>query len=74
MITQVAAIGPTSPGWAAKPRTGTRHRSSTTPASMAWAIGAGIAAITRPRRGHSPVITMSAATIRNAPMAAGQPP
>src|SRR5690349_462293 len=51
---QVSRIGPTSHGWAAKPRTGARHSSSTTPASMACAIGVGIAPMRRPRRGHRP--------------------
>jgi hypothetical protein len=41
---------------------------------MPWAIGTGIAAMSRPSRGHTPVRTMSAATTRKAPTAAGQPP
>jgi hypothetical protein len=44
------------------------------PASIAWAMGAGIAAMRRPSRGHRPVAMMSAATMRNPPTAAGQPP
>src|ERR1700753_3262401 len=74
MRTQVSRPGPTSHGWATKPRTGTRHSSSTTPASMAWAIGVGMAEMSWPSRGHSPVITMRPPATANAPTAAGQPP
>ena len=74
MRTQVSRPGPTSHGWATKPRTGTRHSSSTTPASMAWAIGVGMAEMSRPSRGHRPVITISPPATPNAPTAAGQPP
>ncbi len=72
--TQVSRIGPTSHGWAAKPRTGSRQSSSTTPASIACAIGVGMAVISAPSLGHSPVTRMSPPTTRNAPTAAGQPP
>ena len=71
---QVSRIGPTDHGWAAKPRTGVRHSSSTTPASMACAMGVGIAVMRPPRRGHSPVRMRSAPVTRKAPTAAGQPP
>src|SRR5947209_6469378 len=74
ITTQVSRIGPTDHGCAAKPRTGARHSSSTTPASIAWAIGVGIAAMRRPRGGHNPVITSSAPVTRKAPTAAGHPP
>lgn len=70
----VSRIGATDHGCEAKPRTGVRQSSSTTPASIAWAIGAGIDAMRAPSRGHAPVITISTPTIRNAPTAAGQPP
>ena len=63
----MSRIGPTSQGWAAKPRTGSRQSSSTTPASIACAIGVGMAVISAPSRGHSPVTRMSPPTTRNAP-------
>ena len=57
---QTRTIGPTCHGCATKPLTGVRQSSSTIPASIAWAIGVGIDAISAPSRGHRPVSTISA--------------
>ena len=53
---------------------GARHSVSNMPASMALAMGAGIAAISRASGLISPVRKISTAATRNAPATAGKPP
>ena len=53
---------------------GAWHKFNKTPASIALASGAGIAATARPNGRHMPAITISAPLIRNAPTATGNPP
>ena len=67
-------MGTTAAGWSTRLVTGARHSSTTTPASMAWAIGGGMRLISRPSIGHRPVRTYSRPARRNAPTAAAQPP
>ena len=50
---QVRTAGATRTGCSASPRTGARHRSSSTPASIAVATGAGIRAISVPSHGSA---------------------
>ena len=67
-------MGSTASGASTTPRTGARQSSTSTPASIACASGAGIAATAFARPGHSPVSTTSAPVTINAPTAAGHPP
>src|SRR5580704_8205141 len=53
---------------------GARHRPNSTPASIALASVAGIAATSRPNGRINPAATNSSATTTNAPAAAGKPP
>src|SRR5581483_3227172 len=74
MITQTITTGSARIGTAAIALKGARQNSSSTPASIALAIGAGIASTARPSGFHRPAITTSAPATRNAPTAAENPP
>ncbi len=63
-----------SVGIAATARTGARQRPSRTPASIALASGAGIAATQRPSGFHSPARMMRIAVTTNAPTDTAKPP
>src|SRR3954451_1020619 len=71
---QVMTIGAACAGASAAKRTGSRQTVSSTPASIALAIGPGIVAISRPSRDQRPGSASSAPVTTNAPTAAGQPP
>ena len=63
--------GPISSGSSTAPWTGARHTGSSTPASIALASDAGIAATQRPSVRHRPARTISTPASMNAPSAAG---
>src|SRR5215208_6853453 len=71
---QTSTIGAAASGESAAKRTGARQTLSSTPASIALARGAGIAAIRRPSGCHRPAAARSTPVTANAPTAAGQPP
>ncbi len=71
---QVSTTGPAIHGISPSARAGATHRSSRTPASMALAIGVGMAAIKRPSAGNRPAAVMSSPQTTNAPTATGNPP
>ena len=67
-------MGRASHGDSATALTGARHRLSSTPASMALASGAGIAATQRPKGFHNPARNSSTPVTMKAPTAAAKPP
>ncbi|GAA2847125.1 hypothetical protein GCM10020220_040820 [Nonomuraea rubra] len=71
---QVSTTGTASIGTSTTARTGAVHRLRMTPASMAAAIGRGMAAIARAGQGDRPASTSNPAQTMNAPTAAGNPP
>ena len=66
--------GSAKPGSTATAVTGARHKCSSTPASIAFASGAGIAATARPNGRHDPASTINTPLTKNAPTAAPNPP
>ncbi|GGM30104.1 hypothetical protein GCM10007977_034220 [Dactylosporangium sucinum] len=70
----VRITGPASMGRSTTARTGAVQRLRMTPASIAPAIGRGMAAIARDSHGDRPARTIRAAHTANAPTAAGKPP
>ena len=73
-IAQVSTIASPSTGVPATARTGARHSGSSTPASIALAIGFGIAATARPSGLNCPARMSSTAQIMKAPTAPANPP
>jgi hypothetical protein len=73
-MSQVTSTAAASHGTLPSATKGARQSLSRMPASIALAIGLGIAATSRPSGDHSPVSMISAPTTMNAATAAGNPP